>query len=332
MMASRTELCRLQDVLEDQIDLFICCASFEDRCVSVPMSVGPVASCIVFYNEEFHGLLKHHLDSLERRFEHTMDICPLRADDPMHTVNHIVKSVNGLWPVAQEERKITIGIDITTFTRESLLILMKYLWLRMESWHEYVLFYNRATEYSLGVSQQDKWLSRGIKEVRSVIGYPGTLFPTRPIHLVVLTGFEDERAVRLVSECEPSYVSLGVADPDDAHTEQHQRINEDCRRRVANMSGNVEYFTFSAYSLVRAYNAINAQVSKFDDRNSIVAPMNTKISTIGASLVGLQDPDVQLCYAQADLYNFRNYSAASDDVHVIRICKADLSRLRPDSS
>ena len=36
--------------------------------------------------------------------------------------------------------------------------------------------------------------------------------------------------------------------------------------------------------------------------------MNTKISTLGAAMVALEDESIQVCYAQADVYNANNYS------------------------
>ena len=39
-----------------------------------------------------------------------------------------------------------------------------------------------------------KWLSRGIGEVRSILGYSGTLKPSRSNLLIVIVGYEYERA------------------------------------------------------------------------------------------------------------------------------------------
>lgn len=46
--------------------------------------------------------------------------------------------------------------------------------------------------------------------------------------------------------------------------------------------------------------------------NLVVAPMNSKISTLGAALAARVNPDIQLCYAPAVTYNFENYSKPCD--------------------
>ena len=131
----------------------------------------------------------------------------------------------------------------------------------------------------MGADGSEKWLSSGIREVRSVLGYPGELLPSRKNHLIVLTGFEDVRALRLVAECEPSALSLGVADPRDRDTAEHQRINEARRRRVENIVGRAVLFSFSAYDPLRTCEAIERRMEQEGRMNTMVAPMNTKIST-----------------------------------------------------
>ncbi|MDP2644327.1 MAG: hypothetical protein Q8P24_05265, partial [Desulfobacterales bacterium] len=39
-----------------------------------------------------------------------------------------------------------------------------------------------------------------------------------------------------------------------------------------------------------------------------VAPMNTKLSTVGAALASFENSEIQVCYAQADYYNYHGYS------------------------
>ena len=68
-------------------------------------------------------------------------------------------------------------IDATTFTRESLLILVRFLKQSLKTSDSVQFLYAPAKEYSIGTQYEDKWLSRGIREVRSVLGYPGDFLP-----------------------------------------------------------------------------------------------------------------------------------------------------------
>jgi hypothetical protein len=47
--------------------------------------------------------------------------------------------------------------------------------------------------------------------------------------------------------------------------------------------------------------------------------MNTKISTVGAALAAIKQESIQLCYAQANIYNVERYSAVSDEVFIFEL-------------
>lgn len=55
------------------------------------------------------------------------------------------------------------------------------------------------------------------------------------------------------------------------------------------------------------------------DKNVIIAPMNNKISTVGAAIVALERQDIQLCYAPATYYNTVNYSTAGDKCYLFSL-------------
>ena len=88
----------------------------------------------------------------------------------------------------------------------------------------------------------------------------------------------------------------------------HQDTNVDRLKRLKNVVGEVEEFTFSGYDARATKVAIQSIVERNRSFNTIIAPMNTKISTIGAAMVALEDDTVHVCYSQADVYNVANYS------------------------
>ena len=55
------------------------------------------------------------------------------------------------------------------------------------------------------------------------------------------------------------------------------------------------------------------------DTNIVIAPMNNKISTVGASLAAISNENIQLAYAKASLYNTDGYSSPSDNVYFFKI-------------
>ena len=323
MTTSKLSLTALSSHPQSSLALFVCSASFESRSMVVSSALRHAHRCLIAYNRDYYQVLSDNLGVLKRYFPGAA-VCRMSTEDPVQTADAIVQGIDSVWPSAIGDNLVRIGVDITTFTRESLLILMKYIWSRMSPGHRLVLYYNQAREYAIGATDSEKWLSRGIREVRSVLGYPGRLLPSRENHLVVLTGFEDRRALSLVSECDPSRLSLGVTDSSDVDSTRHQAINEDRRRRIQNQFGSAQYFSFGGYDPAKTDRAIRGEIEVTGTMNTILAPMNTKLSTVGAALVGCRYPDVQLCYAQAEVYNVLQYSSPGDHVYVVSLEEEDV--------
>ena len=315
MKTSLTSVTELRDRSNLSIDLFICCASYESRSLSVPNAISKSAfnKSILAFNEDFSELIADHKQRLQDILGDPPVLCRLRTDNPILSVDSIVQCVDKSWPTVLDG--VHVVVDVTTFTRESLLMLLNYLWTRIKNGDRLTLFYNRAKEYDSGQPEGEKWLSRGIRDVRSIVGYPGQLLPSRDTHLIVMAGFEDDRALRLIADSEPALVSLGIADSAETHTRTHQPTNERRFQHIQNIVGPVDTFVFSAYDAEATAHAITAELDRHPAMNKILAPMNTKISTIGAAMVGLRRPEVQLCYAQAEIYNYRNYSEPGEAVY-----------------
>ena len=300
------------------IDMFVCSASFEERSLSVAYNLTglDIANATIFVNRDFLTVAQPNLEKLQKVFADFGRTYELDSGDPLFTADRIVEALSG--PLAQEGLRRVV-VDVTAFTRESMLILLRFLYSHKPPGTTIEFIYANAGEYSVGDSVDKKWLSRGHKEVRSVLGYSGILVPSKQTHLIVLVGFEDERALTLVHECEPAKITLGIADETDWATGPHQDTNVHRLTRLKNMVGEVEEFTFSGYDAAATKRIIQSIVEKNKSYNTIVAPMNTKISTIGAAMVALQNDAVQVCYSQADVYNVTGYSKPGEHFFYLNI-------------
>ncbi len=299
------------------IDLFVGSASFESRCLSVPYSldVNHIGRAIVGVNLTYKDVVDENFGLLRKHFADRMVELPLAADDPILSADKIASVVGPeLSPTPKR-----IVIDVTAFTRESLLMLLGFLRPRVNSKDELFFVYAHAKEYSVGDPPDKKWLSKGLRDVRSVLGFPGRIIPSRKTHLIVLVGFEDDRALDLIRECEPSVVSLGFGDPSEEGTGPHHLTNLARFKKLRSILGAVNEFSFRAYSPEGTRDGLRSQIDKFLGYNVIVAPMNTKISTIGAALLAFEDEAVQICYAPANIYNVSLYSSPDDDFYLFQL-------------
>ena len=323
MQTINKQLSKLNSTLIDApIDVFICSASYEDRCKSITHNLGDVQieRSIVAYNNNFLPLVQKNLTYLsktliERTGKDRLLELALDTNKPIWTADHIVQIVGS----AVMEGAHRFVIDATTFTRESLLILVRFLKQSLKTSDSVQFLYAPAKEYSIGTQYEDKWLSRGIREVRSVLGYPGDFLPSRQTHLIILVGFEDDRAISLIRECEPALISLGLGDRAEAGTGPHQSTNEHRFARLKSSLDSASDFVFKGYDAEATRKILKERVSAAPDMNTIIAPMNTKISTLAAAALALENKSIQICYAQANIYNYSRYSSPDDNFYLFRL-------------
>ena len=312
-------LSNLANALGDApIDVFIGSASFEARCLSVLRQLTEVSLplAVIAKNTTYDEAIAANLTTMRNQLNGRVEELTVSSDDPVVSAEKITTVLDDV--VTGEPKRILF--DITTFTRETLLMLLFFLAGKLRTFDSVRFVYTNAKEYSVGDAPEGKWLSKGIREVRSVIGYPGQMSPTLPTHLIVLVGFEYERALELARLCEPSAVSLGISDGTEhgaaPHLPTNQRIQEELRRKLRRNLTHVDTFVFKTYDADATRKALLRQSQVRTNFNTVIAPLNTKISTVGAGLLAIQDHTIQLCYAPANLYNVNKYSAPGDDYYL----------------
>lgn len=299
-------LSELDHQIGGPIDLFVCSASFEVRCLSIAENLDPrnVKAAIIAKNIPFADVVDDNFNLLMERFSNKVRPLLVDSNDPVATADAIAAGL---------ARTLTGGakrvvVDITTFTHENLLMLYKVGTFALRTGDSVEFVYAPASDYSIGDSPDEKWLSKGIREIRSVMGFPGAFVPSQSMHLIVLGGFEDFRALALIHEFEPALVSVGYGDRTEYSTKPHQETNETKVRRLRSLVGDVNEFVFSCYDPLSTEKTLRKVAEFGANHNTVIAPMNTKISTLGAARFAVANEVVQLCYAQPEIYNHRRYS------------------------
>lgn len=277
-----------------------------------------VKSVIVAGNKEPEDYVAQNAEYLLKRYEGLVDEAVLNLSNPLETADVLV----GALEKVKSMEALRYLIDITTFTHESLLMLVNLLSVQLKPVDTVHFVYASAAEYSPGLEGKDKWLSKGVADVRSVLGYPGETLPSQETHLIIMVGYENERAARLIEFIEPNTISLGFGDSEVATGLKHREAEEhfrDLLKSTVGLHGEEASFKFSCDDPITTKNTIDGQVARARGYNVIVAPMNNKISTVGAALAALENASIQLCYAQALQYNYKNYSNPSDRCHLFEL-------------
>ena len=295
----------LATTLDQHFDVFICSASYEERCKSIPNALADhrlVGKQLVCFNQKSSSAVASNAEYLLSRLGSNSERVPLDKTSSLITADNLWRALIR----AGGDEDLSYLIDITTFTHEALLILLRLLQrIRKGS---VVLTYAIADEYSIGLPTEQKWLSKGITDIRSVLGYPGDSRPSRKSHLIVLVGYEGDRAERLIDEYQPNVISLGFGQQGTGTAMQHEQLNHLAFARLASKVSKYNEFEFSCVDVSAVESAISVQAALFPDCNVVIAPMNSKLSTVGVAGAAFRNDNIQLCYASASLYNIEGYS------------------------
>ena len=310
-------LTSLSSALEAPLDLLLCSASFEIRCRSVPESLDlhRIKSACLCHNENLLPYVNDNLELLQKRFSANASELHFDTDNPLKTADELWRAFSKTFQGPPKR----VLIDVSTFTHEGLLICLRAIKNVVRPSDVVQFTYVPAKEYSIGDEDEDKWLSKGIREIRSVIGYPGEILPSRRIHLIVLVGFETERARAVVDAYEPSLISLGYGTEGASTSKKNFAANELFHKRMMALFPKSRSFTFTPNDHAKTAASVQNEVALNPGHNVVIAPLNTKLSTIGTGLAAFQNDAVQLCYAQAEFYNFENYSLPADSVNLFSI-------------
>ena len=319
-MSTKVPIPTIGATLVDEIDLFICTASFESRCLSIAIRVATrTKQAVIVRNSEFVASTESHYKKLQILFLNHAQEALVSSMSPTLTADVFSNAV------ISRMKEIGTGnvlLDITTFTHEHLLILLALI--RSHDLPcKIQLGYTGAAEYSTNTDEESVWLSRGVGPVRSVLGYPGSMAPSKRLHLIILVGFEVERARALIEIMEPSKLSLGIGAIEKSISPHHYTRNERFHNRLqeflsrqTQVQTEVDSFTFSCVDPNEARDAILQQAAKYPMFNVVICPMNTKISTVGAGLAALEDPGLQVVYAVVAEYNEAGYSTPGEVVRI----------------
>lgn len=312
-----------QQAKEDNIDVFISCSSFEERCFVIPklaLKFEP-KSRFVFYNINEVVAIRTNAEKLYQLAEGNTELIELNSDDPIQNYLQIIRLFDQI--AAKYPDKPNLAIDTTTFTHETLLVLLRILHLRKDNLGDIRVYYVGAKEYSTNMeSEVDKWLSKGVDEIRTILGYPGFTDPTKENHLIILFGFEFERTRKIIEEYEFDVITLGFGD--EPIQDNHMKINCERHKRLLYEHPEAREFKFSLRDPIQTKKQLIEYINSegLKGLNTVIAPLNNKLSTIGAGLAALENEDIQLAYAKASIYNTAGYSVPNDDIYY---CKLDFN-------
>ena len=300
----------LRTAIQGTISL-ISCLSFEARSISVAKVLvgGDLRRWVCILNEDIEtdvSEVRREAEAIAAEAGISIEFLTASKRNPLRLADALIGLSEDPALETQDHRWVAY---ITTMTHEMLLMMVAAADEIVERWRDLVLVYNGAGAYSGDDKPDEKWVSRGIHEVRSVIGYPGAWSPGEPTTLVALPGFDPERMGRMVEEIEPDQLIVGIACPiGDRHA-----WTADKNRGIANQllqTRKGKTFDYPALDPLGAVDAV-IEALRAVSGNILLAPLNSKISTAALGVLARLRPEWQICYAPAFIYNIK-YSIPSE--------------------
>lgn len=293
------------------IDLFICSSGFETRSKSFAVAIdkASVKDALIFHIEENYILSYNNLKEIESLMPQIKTV-EHPKNNPIETYDSIFRELNLIYDHFLDVDKVQVVIDVTTFTREVLLILFKVI--------NQKCFINKSNirlVYTPAENYPNDWLTKGVRYIRSIFGYSGMILPSKKLMLVILNGFETERTEEIINSFEPNFILLGKPSYEESINENlgskgYEKFHYIKEKHFPNLIGE---FEFSCVEVDKTITTIENLIDKYkDDFNIVLSPLNNKVSTIAVGLVALKNENLQVCYASANQYNINEYSIPCD--------------------
>lgn len=294
-----------------QIDLFICSSGFEDRSIKLALSLSSdaISNSMIFHLNDTYIMSFLNLNIIQQKIQN-LKIIEYPKNNSLETFD-LFYSTFKKFNEDNNNKKVKVVIDVSSFTREILLILMKVITIERFSNFEKIIVYTPNESYS---SETNFWMTKGIREIRSIIGYSGLHSPSKKLLLLILNGFEEERTENIIESFEPAKLIIGKPNKADSINSSLNDIActkfEEVKSKYQNLI--VQEFEFSCTDIGITTSVLNKIIAENEDYNIVISPLNNKISTIAAAIVGLKNEDVQICYASANQYNIDSQVTSSN--------------------
>lgn len=313
---NKVKLSRLNSSLASEYDIFICSSSFESRCLSVAQRIRrkKIKKALILENKNGSSIIHQNTKIINSYYPLSGKVLAINFEDPIGIADMLWTEISRGF----SGKKINVLVDITTFTHEVLMICLKILSLK-KNIAKITCVYVNADDYCPDQEPEKKWLSRGSKELHSVLGYSGMLFPSQKDRLIVIVGYEHRRAADVILSYEPNSLTLIYGTPDNATTEKNKDANKLYFELVQGMAfeyDDIECAQIPCDDPDKTSELLCELYEKHPDENLIVIPMNNKLSTVGVVKSLMKSQSVQACYSPAIVYNEENYSLPGSNCYI----------------
>ena len=299
----------IESIKENKPDnIFICCGSPEERCKGTIRKLAPNYKAeVVFllrYTNHKSSEREKNIDELKERLNKVGDIKDFIIDEekPIPIINEIIQHLE---KYTSNEVHPRITLDISTIIKWHLLILLKALGLKNKL-KGIRFLYTEPEDYITDLFQP---LSFGIQKIFPIPTYSGNYDFSVDSLLILLLGYEGDRALALLEETDPAECLLLIPKP--AYQKEWEGRTEVMNKGIINIVGKISIEYIHSRNPLKVAQKLNTILlkQKFLRYNHIISPLGTKPQTLGLFLYLLDNPaNTVLIYGTPSRHNELFYS------------------------
>jgi len=276
-------------------DYYITVSSWEERSflsAKQTCSEHSIKNALIFYTKEYE----------ENTEENTNKLISLFDDCKILYKKVIFSNLNQLtsWKVLDKEistvKNSTVLFDISTMPRD-------VIWYFLHFFNQYncdvSIIYSKPTYYG-------GWLSKDAGKPRLIYNHSGITNLDNPTALLIVTGFDLERASQLIQYFEPkiTFLALQKGEQFDNHKKNIEIHLENIRTYCE-----VDHFFFDSFTKDGGYEELRNRMStEVGQYNIVSSSLGPKPSTVALYKLQKDYPQIALCYVPSSQYNVINYS------------------------
>ncbi|MDA4110911.1 MAG: hypothetical protein OK439_00110 [Thaumarchaeota archaeon] len=277
-----TELRSVEPFRKGQPDnVFVCCANSEERCLGAVnrFSNYNFSNAFVFYYDEIELEAISNLKLLESRLSLLGPTRTIRTaeDDPRDGIAELYMALKSLLP---DPTGNIITIDVSAFSKRHILLLLKNLD-KLGFWGSLRIVYSEPERYSSNLYLP---MSVGIKRIDVVPGFVNLQSLGKPLLLIIMLGYEGDRATALVHNIDPNETLLAIPRP--AYRKEWEGRTEEMNKNLIKLIGREN--VIGLHSLDSDEVAISlrellvsGKINMLSEKNCCIVPLGTKPQTVG---------------------------------------------------
>ncbi len=278
-----------------QDDIFITCASFEERCLGTLRKFDKYKAnrIILFKFKEPNPVREINVDKMDQLFKDSSVTDEYKKIIAEHGIS--VDGILQLHNYCKSNKllefpcRLTITIDITTFSKELLFDTLFYL-TNFLKYKRLRLLYTLPEKYA---SPEEGPLSDGIKNVKVAPFFWNSWSTIKEDLLVVILGYEEMRAWSLVSSFDANVNMIYITKP-GSKPEWNTHCEEYNKRLLKE---NFDVDEIPAMDPVETIRILENQIIEtrlYENHNIFIAPLGTKPQVVGTFCFVEKHPDANI--------------------------------------